>query len=410
MPELNPTEALAVSVNAPGDVPLRAGPLLTHSGLSISRFVGMHMTAALLPLVAGLLFYGWRALGAIVLVIVGTGVGAAIWRNIGSRGTNLRYSHALWLGLLLAFTLPAHLLTDHFLFANESWITWPIYPAAGLLLAASIWLLGDIGSGRVHPVLVTYLLLAAAFHPLMVPLFVLQPNKLFAGDLLDVGDKQRVVVFAESWHLSPPISGQDAIRVEPASAKLSLFTTGMQRPDRGYLTLESFLRDRMPALEDLIIGGQPTPIGTASAIAIIVGGLFLLYRGLIDYRIPLLIVVSAFIAMVILPIPTKIEETGEAWHWLAYREPTVGRAMAVTFVNYELVASPLLFTAFFLATSPAVRPMSRRARVFYAILVGILTAIVQLYFSVAIGPYVALLLVSLLTPTLDRWLRPRTLL
>jgi electron transport complex protein RnfD len=166
----------------------------------------------------------------------------------------------------------------------------------------------------------------------------------------------------------------------------------------------------MPAMEDLVIGGQPGPIGTSSAVAIIVGGLFLLYRGLIDFRIPTLILFAAFITMLVLPIPTLISETTVDWHWIAFRQFGIGRAMAVTFVNYEIVASPLLFTAFFLATSPAVRPMARRARVVYAILIGVVSGVVQLYFSVAIGPYVALLLVSLLTPTFDKWLRPRTLL
>jgi Na+-translocating ferredoxin:NAD+ oxidoreductase RnfD subunit len=407
---VNTPDTLPVNVHTPSDVPLRAGPLLTHSGLSISRFVGMHMTAALLPLVAGLLLFGWRALGAVLLVTGGAGIGAALWRNIGSRGSNLRYSHTLWMALLLAFTLPAHLLTDKHLYANESWITWPIYPAAGLLLAASIWLLGDVGSGRVHPVLITHLLLAAAFHPLLVPQSVLQSNRLFVGDVLDVGERTRPIVFADSWHLSPPIPGQDAVRVEPASSKLSVYTAGLQKPDRGFLTLDSFVRDRLPALEDFIVGGQPSPIGTGSAVAVIVGGLFLLYRGLIDYRIPVLVVACAFLAILLLPVPVMIEENREVWRWAAYQQPDVGWTMAVTFANYELFASPLLFMAFFLATSPAVRPMSRRARVLYATLIGLLSAVVQLYFSVAMGPYVALLLVSLLTPTFDRWLKPRTLL
>ena len=65
--------------------------------------------------------------------------------------------------------------------------------------------------------------------------------------------------------------------------------------------------------------------------------------------------------------------------------------------------------AFFLATSPSVRPMSRRARTIFAILVGATTVIFQLYVTVSLGPYLALLGVSLLTPTLDKFFRPRTI-
>jgi Na+-translocating ferredoxin:NAD+ oxidoreductase RnfD subunit len=73
------------------------------------------------------------------------------------------------------------------------------------------------------------------------------------------------------------------------------------------------------------------------------------------------------------------------------------------------MASPLLFVACFMATAPGVRPMTRRARALYAILVGILAAVAQLYLSVSFGPYVALVIASPLTPVLDRWLRPRPL-
>jgi Na+-translocating ferredoxin:NAD+ oxidoreductase RnfD subunit len=91
------------------------------------------------------------------------------------------------------------------------------------------------------------------------------------------------------------------------------------------------------------------------------------------------------------------------------RAHSVGPALAITFANYEVMASPLLFCAFFLATAPSVRPMARRARTIYALLIGTFAAIFQLYVSVSIGPYLALLAVSLATPTLDKLFPPRTL-
>ena len=137
------------------------------------------------------------------------------------------------------------------------------------------------------------------------------------------------------------------------------------------ISMETLIRDAMPPLEDLIVGGHPGPIGTSCAIAVIIGGLFMLYRGVIDYRIPLLVVITTFLATLVLPVPVTIHEGVRHWRWLAIRHPGVGAALATTFANYELLASPLLFMAFFLATSPAVRPMARRARTFYAILLGI---------------------------------------
>jgi electron transport complex protein RnfD len=83
--------------------------------------------------------------------------------------------------------------------------------------------------------------------------------------------------------------------------------------------------------------------------------------------------------------------------------------VALTLVNYELVAGPLMFMAFFLATAPALRPVVPLARVLYATIAGLLTAIFQLYVSVSVGPYLALLAASGLTPMFDKAIRPRTL-
>jgi Na+-translocating ferredoxin:NAD+ oxidoreductase RnfD subunit len=129
----------------------------------------------------------------------------------------------------------------------------------------------------------------------------------------------------------------------------------------------------------------------------------------IDYRIPLLIVAAAFVTLLVLPIPVAITDIGPRWSWLAMREPSVGWAVAVTFANYELAASPLMFTAFFLATSPTVRPITRRGRTLYALAIGALAAVMQVYVSVTWGPYAALLLVGLLTPVADRFFPPRPL-
>ena len=91
------------------------------------------------------------------------------------------------------------------------------------------------------------------------------------------------------------------------------------------------------------------------------------------------------------------------------RLPDVGWPLGLTLVSYELMAGPLVFTAFFLATSSAVRPISRRGRAIYAALIGLLTGVFQLYVSVAAGPYLALLTASLVAPALDKLFHPRTL-
>jgi electron transport complex protein RnfD len=139
------------------------------------------------------------------------------------------------------------------------------------------------------------------------------------------------------------------------------------------------------------------------------GGLFLMYRGLIDYRVPLLIVLSAFVTIMLVPVPVVIAENVRHWRSLSLARPGVGWATAITFANYEILCGPLLLVGFYFATAANIRPMTRRGRAMYSILIGSLAAVMQLYVDVSYGPYVALLVVSILTPLLDRIFGPRPL-
>jgi Na+-translocating ferredoxin:NAD+ oxidoreductase RnfD subunit len=272
------------------------------------------------------------------------------------------------------------------------------------------WLLGGVGSGRVHPVLLTFLLLWVCFPRDLVPHQVLQRNRLVMGDIAEVNlpEQGRVPVQTREPWLELKPTDEAAFWREPASQRLVFFTTGLDK-EGGWQSLDGLIRDRMPPLEDLIIGGQPAPIGSASALAVIIGGLFLLYRGLIDWRIPLMMIATAYVIMLIAPIPIVITDLGPTRRWLYATEIGVGWATALTFVHYQILAGPMLFTAFFLATAPAIRPTTRRGCAVFGILAGGGAAICQLYASVSFGAPLAVLLVSMLTPFLDRWIRPRPL-
>lgn len=398
--------------NGDGESPVRphyttptlAGGLPTkrHSGIGVGRYFMIYIEGGAFPAAAGAILFGWRALLVIAVVMGTAALMKMLWGRVGPHGRQMRWQHTLWQALLLALMLPAHLFSGAGYNGSEAAL-WPMLPAAAIVLVWLTWLLGGVGSSRIHPVLLTYLLLVVLFGELLVPHEVLRRGRLFRGDLNDVAKTEQVVV-KEPWVDIRQPDGRDAFWREPASQRLIFFTSG-HHP--AWMSLESMLRDRIPPLEDLVIAGQPSPIGCASLIMVITGGLFLLFRGLIDFRIPLLICIAAYGAMLVLPIPVAITESGTQWRWLLPRE--VGWPMALTFANYELLAGPAVFMAFFLATAPAVRPMTRRGRVIFAVLAGILTAVLQLYASVSVGPYLALLLVSLLTPAMDRFFGPRPL-
>jgi Na+-translocating ferredoxin:NAD+ oxidoreductase RnfD subunit len=377
---------------------------LSHSGIGVGSFYAMHLLGIILPLAAGLLLYGWRAAIVLAGVLASTLLTVAIWRQIGTRGHQLRYSHAAWLALLLGMMLPAHLATQ--LPDGKGRIPWLILPAAGVTLAIIMWVVGGLGTGRIHPTVVAFLLIAGLFGDMLTPRYVLRKDHIFTGDILKVSPDDQRTGRADNWFARKYDTPGDAERADPAATALIDYTSGREHPARGWLPIQGLLRDSMPPLEDLIVGGQPGPIGVSSRLTVIVGGLFLLYRGLIDIRIPMVICVVQFLALLVLPIPSVIANHAQ-WRWFALRDPAVGAATAVTLANYELMASPALFMAFFIATSPSIRPMAHRPRVIFAAMIGLLSALLQLYVSVDFGPYIALLLVCLLTPSLDWFFRPR---
>jgi Na+-translocating ferredoxin:NAD+ oxidoreductase RnfD subunit len=420
-PRLSESAAKSLSYVAPEVPGARAAPRVAlRSGVGIARFYATYAMGAGFPAVTGLLLYGWRALAMLLVILPVTTAAFLVWRRIGSRGRQLHLAHSLWLAMLLWLMLPAHLLSGVSVVSDFS--LWPIPIVASIALVMMMWLLGGVGSGRIHPVVVTYLLLVVSFNEMLSPVAVLQRHRAFTGDLARaLPPAPPAHAYMKDGYLKTPrVEGADALLLEPAATRLLSFTSGQKRPGRSWLSLESLLRDELPPLEDLIIGGQPGPIGATCAVAIIVGGLFLLYRGIIDFRVPVSIFVGALLALVTLPIPILIRDDGPEWRWLAFRthqimtplgprSEHIGWAKAVTFANYEIMIGPMLLMAFFLATAPALRPMARRARVIYGLLVGILAAGMQLYLSISFGPYLALLIVSLLTPMLDRMFRQHPL-
>ncbi|MCS7034355.1 MAG: RnfABCDGE type electron transport complex subunit D [Phycisphaerae bacterium] len=375
------------------------------SGVSNDRIVIHQCLAMLLPLLAGLMMYGWRAAGAVATVVLTALLSGALWQHVGRRGSWLRPGQLLPLALPVALMLPAHLFARRLEMEGAGLITvWPILPAAGLTLVVCCWLMGF--SHRGMAVLLTPLLISSLFGAAMEPQWVLKRSHAFLGDLLDAEpapDEARTT----GWHEYADTSDRAALRTRPSAARLTAFTTGVDRPERSWLSMEHVIRDELAPLENLFLAGEPGPIGTTSAVAVVIGGLLLIYWGLSDYRIPLLIVVGALLALLVLPVPVVVTEAGPQWRWLAFRADAARWDVAVTFANYQILGSPLLFVALFLAPAASLRPLGRSWRAVYALLAGILSAAAQLYIDAATGPCIALLLVALLTPLMDHLRRSR---
>lgn len=136
---------------------------------------------------------------------------------------------------------------------------------------------------------------------------------------------------------------------------------------------------------DMAIGNIGGCIGETSAIALGLGGLYLLVRRIIDWRIP-----TIYIGTVAL------------FTWIAGPQGLfTGDAL------YHILGGGLMIGAFFMATDYVTSPMSNRGKIIFALGCGILTSVIRLWGGYPEGVSYSILLMNLAVPLIDRKFRPR---
>lgn len=133
-----------------------------------------------------------------------------------------------------------------------------------------------------------------------------------------------------------------------------------------------------PAYSTLFLGAVPGSLGETSALALLVGGLYLIWRGIIDWRIPV-----GFVGTV-----------------------TVFSAVFGGDPLFHVLAGSLLLGAFFMATDPVTSPMTSWGRLIMGVGCGLITAIIRLWGGYPEGVTYAILIMNAFTPLIDRYVRP----
>lgn len=132
-------------------------------------------------------------------------------------------------------------------------------------------------------------------------------------------------------------------------------------------------------LPNLFFGAVAGSLGETSALAILIGGIYLFYKGALDYRIPVGILGTVVVMSLI---------TGQ--------DPV-----------FHLLAGSVLFGAVFMATDPVTSPVTLRGRWIFGIGVGLIIMLIRVWGSYPDGVTFAILLMNAVTPLLNRWTRPR---
>ena len=135
----------------------------------------------------------------------------------------------------------------------------------------------------------------------------------------------------------------------------------------------------LPALTDCILGTVSGSLGETSALLLLLGGIYLIARGIIDWVLPV-----SYIAVVFV---------------LAYLFGHDGL--------YEIMNGGLMLGAFFMATDYTTSPMTRKGRLVMGIGCGLLTAIIRAYGGYPEGVSFSILLMNICVPLIDRVTMPK---
>jgi len=289
---------------------------------SSTRRIMLDVIIALVPaLIAGTIFFGPR-----VLLVTGVTIVASVALEVISRYVMKRNIDSIFdltaviTGMLLGLSLP---------------VTMPLWMAMiGALVAIVIvkQCFGGVGQNFVNPALAGRIVLMFAYP----------------------------IATNANWVAPFAYTGNDALT---SATPLALIADGLPPGN----------------LLDLFLGINAGSMGETSILALLIGGVYLVYRKVISPIIPL-----TFIGTTIAIIA------------IAGEDPLV-----------HLLSGSLVFVAIFMATDYATSPLNRNGRIVFGIGCGIITAIIRLYGVLPEGVSFAVLIMNILVPHIESLTLPK---
>lgn len=301
-----------------------------------TSYIMKQVVIALLPAtLAALFFFRLSALNVIFFCVTGSVGAEFLCQKISKQESTIGDFSAVVTGLLLAFNVPASL----------PW--WMCLLGAAFAIIVVKMVFGGIGNNFVNPALAARAFLLASFPVAMTMWTRTGVNWVSSGNI-------------DAYTTATPLSF------------LKAGSNGV-----------SSLADSGISISNMLIGNIGGCIGETSAVLIILGGLYLMYKGIINYVIPTFYICTVAILMFILG------------------------GFNFTFVIYELLAGGLMLGAFFMLTDYTTSPMTKKGQIIYAVLAGLITTVIRLYGGYPEGVSYSILLVNIMTPLIDKYTKTK---
>ena len=279
---------------------------------------------ALVPATAaGIYYFGLRALILIVAAIISAVFFEWLYEKITKKPVTINDLSAVVTGLLLAMNLPA------------SAPVWVAIVGSAFAIIFAKQLFGGLGQNFMNPALGARCFLLISF----------------AGIMTDFSYKG----FGGSFDATTSATPLAALKAGEAVNLKAMF-----------------------------LGNTAGTIGETSAILLILGGIYLIAKKIISWRIPVCYIVTLGIFVLLFG----------------------GHGFDMTYLAEQLCGGGLMLGAFFMATDYVTSPITPKGQLIFGILLGILTGIFRLFGGSAEGVSYAIIFCNLLVPLIEKVTTP----
>jgi electron transport complex protein RnfD len=267
--------------------------------------------------VAGIVLFGWRALVTVLVCVASAVLSEFIFNLICKRTQTINDLSAAVTGLILALCLPAK---------TEIWQS-----IVGSVFAIIVvkCLFGGIGSNFANPAATARVFLLVAF----------------ASSVGGGSD----TVFSDLVSSATPL---EIIKYDNGQA--------------------------LPSLLNMLIGNRMGAIGETCAIALILGGVYLIVRKVISWHTPVIYIGTVFVLSLLIK-------------------------QDLTVALYQVLGGGLIIGAFFMATDYVTTPINKYGKMVFAFGCGLITVLLRFWGSYPEGVSFAILLMNILAPYIEKW-------
>jgi electron transport complex protein RnfD len=300
-----------------------------HNGSRVTQRSYHTMLATLPAVLAGLYYYGIPVIGVICLSIATAMFWEVAINLVSKQPVTIGDGNAALIGLLISMLFPA----------TMPW--WAVITGTFIAVVIGKQIFGGIGSNAFNPVALAVAILMVSWKDLFN----------FDGMLLDYDfEFTAVYPLAVAKHF-------------------------------GTASLESI------GLSDLLMGRQLGGLGTTFGLGLILGGIYLMIRGIIRWEISLTFLVGVYGTALLFHQIDPVRFVGPGIH---------------------ILSGFTLFGAFFLATEDSSSPVNMIPMLIFGVVGGIMTVLIRNIGAYIDGVILAILVINLVNPLLDK-IRPQAL-